>query len=180
MINKALKLMDWARENDYWASLQAKEDNVIIFIYPADDDLERWTINLKEKKLFYGLKISEQYWSVDYEVTENEWPEFERYAKPHIEMIKKFDKIVLDSIIFNSCREMREALLNWQYQNSEFELFFPSRDKARISLPKKVDDGGLYVWIDMKKKRTDGYFLKQKEESEIIFNLLDKLGVIYK
>lgn len=93
---KAVKMIEWCSENDYWSSFSGTDK--ILVIHPSDNDLERWVIDLKDNSLKYGIKIGNLTWAEEYVVTENTRTKFEYIHKEHTDLLNAFREYVLEDL----------------------------------------------------------------------------------
>lgn len=166
ILKRVVKMIEWCSENDYWSSFDGAND--ILIIYPPNDDLERWVIDLKDNSLKYGIKIGNLTWTEEYVVTENTKTQYEYIHKEHIDLLKAYR-----SYILNDYKKIKHEIIDW-CDFSLYTLFFHT-DTVKIE---SVYNSYQWILINLINKKITLYSFDNKKLLETIKEELKERGVL--
>lgn len=165
-VEKAVKMIEWCSENDYWSSFSG--ENKVLVIHPSDNDLERWVIDLKDNSLKYGIKIGNFTWVEEYVVTEDTRTKFEHIHKEHIDLLNAFRTYILDGY-----KRLKHEMIDW-CDFSLYTLYFHT-DTVKIE---SVYNSYEWILINLTNKKISLYSFDNKKLFGKIEEELRERGVL--
>lgn len=163
---KAVKMVSWCQENGYWADFFGESKTIVI--YPFEDDLERWVIDLNDNSMVYQIKIGNLTWSEGYFINENVKISYEYLHKEHIGLLNAFRKYILEGF-----KRSQHDLITW-CDFSNYSLHFHT-NTVKIE---SVCNSQEWILINLDTKKISLYSFKDKEVFNFISKQLKEIGVL--